>query len=201
MSGDAKVALRDLVRRARAQRPAVEQARRAKLLAEVALGTEPVRAACARGRWVTAYAAMPGEPGTGPLLDHLIAAGAQVALPIVRSGGVLAWGRYAGPASLTPGPRGIPEPAANLAEDADALAALDPALLLIPATAVGVDGSRLGQGGGFYDRLLTGLRRHADGGPWRIALVHDDEVMATVPHEAHDERMDAIVTPSRFIIV
>ena len=166
----------------------------------MAMSAEPVQQACASGRWVTAYAAMAGEPGTGPLLEALIAAGAQVALPIVRGRG-LAWGRYAGPESLAPSPRGIAEPTVEIAEDSDALAHLDPAVLLIPATAVGRDGSRLGQGGGYYDRLLGGLPPRRSGGPWRIALVHDAEVMATVPHDDRDASMDMVITPTAIIVI
>ena len=70
--------------------------------------------------------------------------------------------------------------------------------LLIPALAVDRGGRRLGQGGGWYDRLLP-LR--ADG--VRIfAMVHDDElVTGPLPTEAHDEPVDAVITPEEWFLL
>jgi 5-formyltetrahydrofolate cyclo-ligase len=198
----AKVALRDRVRTARAQRAAIEQARLASALAVIALAAAPVREACLTGRWITAYAAMPGEPGTGPLLERVRLAGGRVALPIVRPDCTLAWGEDTGPEHLRLSARGIAEPAtADVAMDAAGLAMHAPAVLLIPATAAGRDGSRLGQGGGFYDLLLAAIPARTAGGPWRIAVVHDDEVLPSVPHDDRDQSIDAIMTPTQFLIV
>jgi 5-formyltetrahydrofolate cyclo-ligase len=73
--------------------------------------------------------------------------------------------------------------------------------IIIPALRVGLDGSRLGRGAGYYDRALEALVPFKDGGPRRIVLVFDDEVDATVPCEPHDAPIDVIVTPTRVIAV
>ena len=70
-------------------------------------------------------------------------------------------------------------------------------LIAIPALAASVDGTRLGQGGGWYDRALM----HRSPGVPVVAVVFDDEVLepGIIPAEPHDVPVDAIVTPTRTI--
>lgn len=70
-------------------------------------------------------------------------------------------------------------------------------LIVIPALAASVDGTRLGQGGGWYDRALM----HGSPGVPVVAVVFDDEVLepGIIPAEPHDVPVDAIVTPTRTI--
>ncbi|MGI8948003.1 MAG: 5-formyltetrahydrofolate cyclo-ligase [Ornithinimicrobium sp.] len=64
---------------------------------------------------------------------------------------------------------------------------------LIPALAVSRDGRRLGQGGGYYDRVLPVLRQRASTVPV-IAVLHDHEWLPQVPSEPHDALVDAVLT-------
>ena len=70
-------------------------------------------------------------------------------------------------------------------------------LIVIPALAASVDGTRLGQGGGWYDRALM----HRSPGVPVVAAIFDDEVLeaGVIPAEPHDVPVDAIVTPTRTI--
>lgn len=70
-------------------------------------------------------------------------------------------------------------------------------LIVIPALAASVDGTRLGQGGGWYDRALA----HRSPGTPIVAAIFDDEVLEAgiIPAEPHDIPVDAIVTPTRTI--
>ena len=70
-------------------------------------------------------------------------------------------------------------------------------LIVIPALAASADGTRLGQGGGWYDRALM----HRSPGVAVVSLVFDDEVLESgvIPTEAHDVPIDAIITPTRTI--
>ena len=70
-------------------------------------------------------------------------------------------------------------------------------LIIIPALAASADGTRLGQGGGWYDRALT----HRSPGVPVVAAIFDDEVLEAglIPAEPHDIPVDAIVTPTRTI--
>ena len=76
-----------------------------------------------------------------------------------------------------------------------ALAGAD--LILIPALAASADGTRLGQGGGWYDRALM----YRSPGVPVVAAIFDDEVLeaGVIPAEPHDVPVDAIVTPTRTI--
>ena len=68
--------------------------------------------------------------------------------------------------------------------------------IVAPALAVGTDGARLGQGGGWYDRVLA----HRLPQTPVIAMVFQDEVYDAVvrplPVEPHDQRVDIIATPA-----
>lgn len=70
-------------------------------------------------------------------------------------------------------------------------------LIIIPALAASADGTRLGQGGGWYDRALV----HRCPGTPVVAVIFDDEVLeaGVIPAEPHDVPIDAIVTPTRTI--
>ena len=70
-------------------------------------------------------------------------------------------------------------------------------LIVIPALAASVDGTRLGQGGGWYDRALM----HRSPTTPVVAVIFDDEVVeaGVIPAEPHDVPVDAIVTPTRTI--
>ena len=70
-------------------------------------------------------------------------------------------------------------------------------LIVIPALAASVDGTRLGQGGGWYDRALM----HRSPTTPVVAVIFDDEVVEAglIPAEPHDVPVDAIVTPTQTI--
>lgn len=177
-----KVRQRQLVRARRAARPAPERDRVATILAEVVLGSGCLDSA----RRVTCYISGPTEPGTGPLRAALAARGVEVLLPVVAAGEQLHWRldeHPAGPAVPVGASLGV-----GAAETAD--------VLLVPALAVDPHGHRLGQGGGYYDRLLGAAGRR----PLVVALLHDDELMTVdLPVQAHDEPVDAVATPTRFV--
>jgi 5-formyltetrahydrofolate cyclo-ligase len=64
--------------------------------------------------------------------------------------------------------------------------------VVVPGVAFTSDGARLGRGGGHYDQLLA--RRV---GEVRVGIAFDLQIVPAIPEEAHDERMDLVVTPSR----
>lgn len=63
-------------------------------------------------------------------------------------------------------------------------------LAIIPGVAFDKRGGRLGHGAGYYDRLLPQLRQDC----LKVGLGYACQVVAEVPCELHDVRMDAIVT-------
>jgi 5-formyltetrahydrofolate cyclo-ligase len=143
------------------------------------------------GELVTCFVSMASEPPTEHLRKQLRALRKTVALPIMKPGRTLAWGFDS--LSLEKNSYGILEPVSSEINIDSATA------IIIPALRVGLDGSRLGRGAGYYDRALENLASYQNGGPRRIALVFDDEVDDSLPCEPHDAPIDLIVTPSRII--
>ena len=70
--------------------------------------------------------------------------------------------------------------------------AISPDVLFVPLVGFTADGVRLGQGGGHYDRWLA-----ANPGRMAIGLAWDAQLCDSLPHEAHDMALDAVVTPTR----
>jgi 5-formyltetrahydrofolate cyclo-ligase len=69
-------------------------------------------------------------------------------------------------------------------------------LLLMPLLACDTLGTRIGMGGGFYDRTLAS----APGRPFRLGLAHDFQLLAQpLTREKWDQPLDALITPTVFI--
>jgi 5-formyltetrahydrofolate cyclo-ligase len=186
-SGASKKAVRQAVRRRRAQRSEAERRGVEMALAAAALELDVVRrAAC-----VAVYASLPDEPGTGELRRGLHALGVRVLLPVVLEGTTLDWALDTGELQLT-GVLKLFEPMGERLGP-DAVTQAD--VLLIPAMAVDVTGLRLGRGRGYYDATLQRLGPQATA----IALIHDDELLAEVPSEPHDRRVHGVLTPTRYL--
>lgn len=109
---------------------------------------------------VFVYASLPDEPDTAGLIEWCTAAGKQVLVP-----------------EATPG---APVPAD--------LASVDVAI--VPGTAFTATGDRLGQGGGWYDRVLTRLRPDA----LTIGVCFAPQLVGALPLEPHDVALDLVVT-------
>lgn len=137
----------------------------------------------AGARAVAAYWPVTQEPDVAPLLLALHAAGVRVLLPL----GTGAWATFDG--RLQPGRWGLSEPLGPAAD----LTAAD--VLLAPALAVDRAGTRLGRGGGFYDRALARAPRLR-----AYAVVYDAEVVAELPVEPHDRRVRGALTPSGVLV-
>ncbi len=179
----AKGALRDQVLAARRRRPLEASAAFSASLVGVALAWGPVRDAAT----VAAYVSVGSEPGTGLLLDALLAAGKRVIVPVLRPDLDLDWGVYAGPASIMKAVRGLYEPTgARLGVDAVRTADM----VLVPGLAASPAGDRLGRGGGSYDRALA----RVPGGTPVAVVLHDDEVGLVVPTDSHDVRVGFALT-------
>jgi len=144
-------------------------------------------------RRIALYVSMRPEPQTGPLIDWLLASGREVLLPVLYADNDLGWGLAPGAADLVPGRLGLSEPPVDLGADAITSAEL----VICPALAVDLNGVRLGRGGGSYDRALA---RVSPGTPiW--AVVHEREILESLPTAPHDRPVHAALTPSRLVRV
>ncbi len=155
-----------------------------------AAGSEAVAARLAievpRGAIVSGFWPMRSEIDPRPLMRRLEAEGAQLALPAVQGRGkplaMRAWA-FGGP--LGRGVWGIREPLPDAAE-------VFPDILLVPLAAFDRRGHRIGYGAGYYDMTIAGLR--AKKPVLAIGLAFAVQEITQVPAEAHDARLDLVLT-------
>ncbi len=138
---------------------------------------------------VAAYLSIGTEPATPELFDSLRYRDIRVLAPVLADDLDLDWAAYDGPDRLAAGPRGLRAPTGARLGPA-AIAGAD--LVLVPALAVDERGTRLGRGGGSYDRALA----RVPAGRMVVALLYDGEVLPAVPAEAHDRPVTAVITPA-----
>ena len=137
---------------------------------------------------VAGYWPVGGEIDCRPLLAALAKAGRQIALPRMetRNGPArfFAWGAGA----LTADAFGVPSPPPGVE--------IRPRLILVPLLAFDRNGSRLGQGGGHYDRIVSLHRAH---GAIAAGIAYPEQEMPVVPTGPHDAHLDWIITPTEAI--
>jgi len=149
------------------------------------LAFEPyVRAAC-----IMAYDACRGELSLAPVLEDVLAGGKTLLLPRCEAPGVMTARRITDFSQLVSGAYGLREPD----ETCEIVLPHEIDLVLVPGTAFDREGNRLGQGGGYYDRFLAQTKA------LRVGICHGRALHACVPHDVHDERMDAVITPDEIV--
>lgn len=163
--------------RRRAERPTPPE--RADLGARIAGHAVPLLDALPEGATVLSYESWPVEPPTGPLNDALAARGVRVLVPITLPDLDLDWR-----------PIGTPD---DPAEGLGHAVLTDVDLVLAPGTLVDRAGTRLGQGGGCYDRTLPRLR---PGTPVVTVLFDGELTDDPLPRDPHDVPVDAVLAPS-----
>lgn len=133
------------------------------------------------------YWPIKGELDLRPLIEGLVAAGAEAALPVVvtRGAPVEFW-RWRPRMRLKRGFWDIPVPPAR--------DVVHPDVLLIPLVGFDEAGYRLGYGGGYYDRTLANFAAQ----PLSIGVGYAFARLATIHPQPHDVPMDAIATEAGF---
>jgi 5-formyltetrahydrofolate cyclo-ligase len=140
---------------------------------------------------VLAYAALPAELDPLPAVSALRRRGLKIAYPRIEAPGVLGIHFVDHELDLVAGPFGLAQPSEHSARAPRH--AID--VVIVPAVAFDERGNRLGYGGGYYDRLLPSLRHDC----LRIGIAFDEQVMAEIPAEEHDELVDIVITQTRVI--
>ena len=178
---DAKAELRRVLRARRAARSGDERARVGEQLAAhaAALGPGPV----------AAFVGIRGEPPTLPLLAALHARGVRVLLPLLRDDLDLEWAELRRRCRRTR--RGAARRAAARRPVARARTASPRRRSCSrPRWPWTAPAAGSGQGGGSYDRALTRTSAPV------LAVVFDDELLESVPVEAHDRPVGGTLTPA-----
>lgn len=172
----AKAELRRVAIAARASMPgAARDADRASLRVHVIARWETER-----WQTVCAYVPLRSEPASTELLEAFRMRGVRTLVPVTLPDRDLDWAEWNG---------GEHGPTLGV----DAVSAAD--LMLVPALAVARDGTRLGRGGGSYDRALARVARTTP----RVALLYNGELLDALPAAPWDVPMTAAVTPSGWV--
>ncbi len=123
-----------------------------------------------------------------PLMRRLWQAGHAVGLPVmVGNAKPLIFRQWQEGEPLDEVQWGIQEPQASAP-------VIVPDVLLVPLLAFDTSGYRIGYGGGFYDRSIAEIR--ASKPVVTIGLAYDELEVDAVPHDAYDQRLEWVLTPS-----
>ena len=140
---------------------------------------------------VSAFWPIGSEADTRPMLAALAAAGVATALPVtIARGKPLVFRLWQEGAPHVPGQMGILEPAPENA-------AVNPDILFVPLAAFDRRGHRIGYGAGHYDCTLARLR--AEKSILAVGIAFATQEIAEVPQEAHDARLDFVLTEHELI--
>jgi 5-formyltetrahydrofolate cyclo-ligase len=146
-----------------------------------------------RSAVVAGYAPIGGEFDPEPAMRRFAEVGARLARPAVRDRqGGLEFHVWREGDPLSPDALGVPAPL-------PASERVIPDLILAPLLAFDRRGGRLGQGGGYFDRAIAGLR--ARGPLFVLGLAFAGQEVGEVPLEAHDAWLDAVLTEAGYFEV
>jgi len=177
---DTKAGLRGVAKARRAALTPAERAHAAQAVAQACLA-EPKFAA---RQVIAGYWPLPEELDCRPILQRLLDDGRTVVLPaIIRRDGPLQMRVWEPDAPLYPAGFGTLAPS-ELAPQAR------PDLVLLPLLGFDRLGTRLGYGGGYYDRSFA----EAEGRPLMVGLAYGAQEFETIPRDEHDIALDAVVT-------
>ena len=186
---DAKAQLRASIRKARLHRSERRREELALRLRDHVLALPEIE----RAQCVSIYASRAHEPGTLPLIEALHDRGVRILVPRLGDGLQRGWSLYQGAEDLIErAPGRPPEPSGEFLPPR----AIDEAqVVVVPALAVDSSGTRLGQGGGWYDRALE----HLEPSVPIIALTFAAEFRGAeelpLPREPHDVGVHRVITP------
>lgn len=139
---------------------------------------------------VAAYLPTPSEPPITEALTRLHEAGHRIIVPVVRPHRTLAWVEWDPTIEHPRSPMGIPEPEG---EEHDVQAFIEADMRLIPALAYDATGRRLGQGGGYYDRIIP-LLSEEQLRERTLGIVFAEEIYETIPYDRWDSALPVILT-------
>ena len=142
-----------------------------------------------RAKVIFVYVSLDWEIDTHAMIKDALSSGKTVAVPKCLPGGRMEVYRLDDFHQLKAQTLGILEPE----ECADKIAEERLELALIPCLSCTKNGIRLGQGGGYYDRFLAGKKRL-----FKLALCRESLLSKNLPCEAHDIRMDAVLTEAAY---
>ncbi|WP_236162399.1 MULTISPECIES: 5-formyltetrahydrofolate cyclo-ligase [unclassified Acinetobacter] len=137
-----------------------------------------------------------GEIHTQRIIEYCFVQGKQVYLPMIcNMNQQLVWVEISRHQYINKRfshhPLGMKEPMASRGKH---VFHLD--LLIMPLLACDKYGTRIGMGGGYYDRTLASAPQR----PYRLGIAHDFQLIhANLPRKNWDQPLDALLTPECFL--
>lgn len=151
-----------------------------------------------KARQLALYASFKNEVLTETILEHAVAHRKEVFFPrIVREKRGLMFLKVYGKEDLASGSYDIKEPVHGHRGIHQPKIAVPSSLdiMVVPGIAFDTNGNRLGYGKGYYDKALGSIKERC----LIVALAFDFQILNTIPADAHDIKMDKIITESRVI--
>lgn len=134
---------------------------------------------------VFVYIGAGDEINTDFLVDDMLENGKDVYVPLCFGKGEMAAKKISSREELQEGMYGLLEPSAS----AEGILPEEISLVIVPGVAFGRDFTRLGRGGGYYDRFLERASSAT-----LVAPCREENLLETVPVDEHDCPVDVIVT-------
>jgi len=140
------------------------------------------------GLTIASYVPMRSEADPSPLARAAVERGCMIVLPhVTRSTEPMRFLAWDSEADLIPGPYGLQQPHHESP-------VLVPDIILTPLVAFDSRLNRLGQGAGYYDRAFTRFPE-----AWRVGVAWSMQQVESLPAEAWDVPLHAIVTEKDWI--
>jgi len=136
---------------------------------------------------VALYSPVHNEVDTSVIVSDALRLGKKVFYPKLSMVGGMGFARIHSSAELEVGRYGILEPVGN---EVLAPAEGEGLIVFIPGLLFDRQGHRLGRGGGWYDRVLTGLGNRG----FFVGLAYDIQLVDNLPAESWDQRVHFIIT-------
>lgn len=135
-------------------------------------------------RTIFCFIGMKREISTDAIVRGALESGRRVAVPLCGEPGQMTAREIRSMDELSRGAYGILEPG----PDAPTVQSDEIDLAVIPCVACSVEGARLGQGGGYYDRFIEGFRGAS------VMLCREICIAESVPTEPHDAVIPTVVS-------
>ena len=149
-----------------------------------------------RGVPIASYRPVGSEADPAPIEALAFRAQACTGFPRIDANGLMRFHTLGPSRSFERSPWGFEQPAADGWP-------LVPALVLVPLLAFDRRGTRLGQGGGHYDRALAALTAsESQEGyrPLKVGIAWSVQEMADLPREPWDIPLDIVITEREWIV-
>lgn len=139
------------------------------------------------------FASFGSEVSTLPQIEERLETGKRIILPVVdkKAKGLRLY-EIKSLSELSPGVMGILEPSVREGRETDINCA---DFVVMPGVAFDLNCNRIGYGAGYYDKLLSCLKKQVP----LVAIAYEEQIVERVPTEPHDIKVHRIITDKRII--